>query len=92
MADLGCCVVHHLLGSQVTLVAHQQLVDVLAGVAVYLLEPLLHVVEGLLSTGGCTTLLVHQDTAPHTIHAQKNTVCNSTDHFYSFQSHGTWWQ
>ena len=48
MADLGCCVVHHLLGSQVTLVAHQQLVDVLAGVAVDLLEPLLHVVVRLL--------------------------------------------
>ena len=45
---LGCCVVHHLLGGEVTLVAHQQLVDILAGVAIDLLQPLLHVVVRLL--------------------------------------------
>ncbi|MEQ2207986.1 hypothetical protein XENOCAPTIV_022400, partial [Xenoophorus captivus] len=47
-AYLGCSVVHHLFGGQVALVADQQLVDVLAGVAVDLLQPLLDVVEGLL--------------------------------------------
>lgn len=47
---LGCSVVHHLLGGQVALVADQQLVDVLAGVAVDLLQPLLHVVERFLRT------------------------------------------
>lgn len=47
---LSCGVVHHLLRCEVTLVAYEQLVDVLAGVAVDLLEPLFHVVEGLLRT------------------------------------------
>lgn len=47
---LGCGVVHDLLGGQVTLVSYEQLVDVLAGIAVDLLQPLLHVVEGLLWT------------------------------------------
>lgn len=47
-AHLGSGVVHHLLGGEVTLVAHQQLIDILAGVAVNLLEPLLHVGVGFL--------------------------------------------
>lgn len=45
---LGGGVVHHLLGGEVALVAHQQLIDILAGVAVNLLEPLLHVGIGFL--------------------------------------------
>lgn len=45
---LGCGVVHHLLCREVTLVAHQQLVHVLAGIAVDLLQPLFDIVEGLL--------------------------------------------
>ncbi len=45
---LGCGVVHDLLGGEVTLVAHKELVDGLAGVPVDFLQPLLHVVEGLL--------------------------------------------
>ena len=36
-----------LLLDQITLVAHQQLVDTLGGVAVNLLQPLLDVVEGI---------------------------------------------
>jgi len=44
----GCGEIHHFLGGQVALVAHQQFVDVLAGVSVNLLQPLLHVVEGFL--------------------------------------------
>ena len=45
---LGCGVVHHLLGGEVALVAHQELIDVLAGIAVNLLQPLLHVGVGFL--------------------------------------------
>lgn len=41
-AHLGCGVVHHLLGGEVTLVAYQELIDILPGIAVYLLQPLLH--------------------------------------------------
>lgn len=47
-AYFGSGVVDDLLRGQVAFVAHQELVDVLAGVAVNLLEPLLHVVERLL--------------------------------------------
>lgn len=47
-AHLGRGVVHHLLGGEVALVAHQQLIDILTGVAVNLLEPLLHVGVGFL--------------------------------------------
>lgn len=45
---LGCRVVHYFLSGQVTLVAHKQSVDVLTGIAVDLLQPLLQVVERLL--------------------------------------------
>lgn len=45
-----------LLGGQVALVAHQQLVDVLAGIPLDLLQPLLHIVEGLL-----VRAIVHND-------------------------------
>lgn len=45
---LSRCVVHHFLVGEVTLVAHEQLVDVLAGIAIDLLQPLLHVVVRLL--------------------------------------------
>lgn len=47
-AHLGCGVVHHLLCGEVTLVAHEQLVHVLAGITVDLLQPLFNIVEGLL--------------------------------------------
>lgn len=36
-AHLGCGVIHHLLGGEVALVAHQELIDILAGIAVDLL-------------------------------------------------------
>jgi hypothetical protein len=45
---LSSGVVNDLLGGQVTLVAHKQLVDALTGVSVDLLQPLLDVVKGLL--------------------------------------------
>jgi hypothetical protein len=48
VADLGCGVVNHLLCGQVEFVADEQFVDVVAGVAVDFLQPLLDVVEGLL--------------------------------------------
>ena len=41
-------VIDDLLGGQITFVSDEELVDVLAGVPVDLLQPLLHVVEGLL--------------------------------------------
>lgn len=40
----GCCVVHYFLGGEVTLVPNQQLVDILTGVAINLLQPLLYIV------------------------------------------------
>lgn len=43
-------VVNHLLGGQVTLVSYEQLVDVLVGIAVNFLKPLLDVVVGLLQS------------------------------------------
>lgn len=52
---LGCGAVYHLLGGEVTLVAHQELVDVLAGIAVNLLQPLFHV--GVRLLGGQATKL-----------------------------------
>ena len=48
MAHLGCLVVDNLLGCQVTLVSNKQLVDVLIGVSVNLIEPLLDIVEAVL--------------------------------------------
>lgn len=51
-------VVHHLLDSQITFVAYEQLVDVLARVTLNLLQPLLDVVEGLL-----VRAVVHYDDA-----------------------------
>lgn len=45
---LGCCVVHYFLSGQVTLVAHQKLVDIFTGIAVDFLKPLLDIVIGLL--------------------------------------------
>ena len=47
-SHLGCLVVDDLLGRQITLVAHQQLVDILVRVAVDLVQPLLYVVKALL--------------------------------------------
>jgi len=41
----GRVAVHHFLRGQIAFVAHQQLVHALAGVAIDLLKPLLHVVE-----------------------------------------------
>ena len=45
---LGSLVVHNLLGCQITLVANKKLVDILIGIPVNLIQPLLHVVEALL--------------------------------------------
>lgn len=50
-AHLSSGVVHYFLGGEVTLVSHQQLVDVFTGVAVDFLEPLLYVVVGFLKGG-----------------------------------------
>jgi hypothetical protein len=47
-SHLGCLIVDDLLCCQITLVAHQQLVDILVRVAVDLVQPLLYVVEALL--------------------------------------------
>ena len=44
--------IHHLFGDQVTFVPHQQLGDVSKGVALDLLQPLLHVVKSLLLQRG----------------------------------------
>jgi len=41
-------VVDYFLGGQVALVANQQLVDILTGIPLDLLQPLLHIVERLL--------------------------------------------
>lgn len=50
--------VHHLLDGQITFVAYEQFVDVLARIALNLLQPLLDVVEGLL-----VRAVVHYDDA-----------------------------
>lgn len=50
-AHLGGGVVHNLLGGEVTLVAYQEFIDILAGVAIYLLQPLFHVSVGFLGIG-----------------------------------------
>lgn len=42
--------IHHFLTDKVRLVPHQQPGDVLTGVAIYLVQPLLHIVKGLLWT------------------------------------------
>lgn len=47
MADLCDSVVNDLLVSHIALVADEQLVDALGGISVNLLEPLLHVIEGV---------------------------------------------
>ena len=44
--------IHHLSGDQVAFVPHQQLGDVFTGVALDLLQPLLHVVKRLLLQRG----------------------------------------
>lgn len=58
MTHHGRRVVHHLLDGQITFVAYEQFVDVLARVALDLLEPLLDVVERLL-----VRAVVHYDDA-----------------------------
>ena len=60
-------VVHDLLGGEIALVPHQQFVDALAGVPVDLLQPLLHVVEGLL----VRHVVHHDDTVGAAIVARK---------------------
>jgi len=45
--NLGCCVLNHLLICHIALVANEQLVDTFGSISVDLLEPLLHVVEGV---------------------------------------------
>ena len=47
-AYLGCLVVDNLLCCQVTLVTDKQLVDILIGISINLIEPLLDVVEAVL--------------------------------------------
>lgn len=47
-AHLSCGVVHDFLGGEVTLVANQEFIDILTGVAIYLLQPLFHVSVGFL--------------------------------------------
>ncbi len=48
MAHLGCLIVDNLLGCQVTLVSDKQLVDILIGISVNFVEPLLDIVEAVL--------------------------------------------
>lgn len=45
---LCCCIVYYFLCGQITLVPHQQLVDIFTGITVYLLQPLLDIIERLL--------------------------------------------
>lgn len=71
---LCCLVVHHSLGCQVTLVAHQQLVDVLIGVPVNLVQPLLHIVEAVLVCHIVHHLCVWQ----HTTHTHLRLLCLHT--------------
>ena len=47
LSYLGNSVLHDLLVFHIALVANKQLVDTLGGVSVNLLEPLLHIVEGV---------------------------------------------
>lgn len=47
-AHLGCLIVHNLLCCQVTLVPDQQLVDILIGISINLIEPLLDIVKAVL--------------------------------------------
>lgn len=47
-AYLGSLIVDDLLGCQITLVANQQLVHILVGISVNLIQPLLHIVEAVL--------------------------------------------
>lgn len=54
-SHLGRCVVHHLLGGEVTLVAHEKLVNIFTSVAVNLLQPLLHIVVRFLNHGNKKT-------------------------------------
>ena len=58
-AHLGRGVVHDLLGGEVTLVAYQEFIDILTGVAIYLLQPLFHVGVGLLGTVSKVTAHPH---------------------------------
>lgn len=44
----SCGMIDDFLGGQIALVAHKQLVDVLTSVPLDFLQPLLHIVEGLL--------------------------------------------
>lgn len=44
----SCGMIDNLLGGQVALVAHQQLIDIFACVSLDLLQPLLDIVKGLL--------------------------------------------
>lgn len=48
MAYLCCLIIDNLLGCQVTLVSNKQLVDILIGISVNLIEPLLDIVEAVL--------------------------------------------
>lgn len=58
-AHLSCGVVHDLLGGEVTLVAYQEFIDILTGIAIYLLQPLLHVSVGFL--GRVSKVIEHPD-------------------------------
>ena len=60
---LCCGIINDFLGGQITLVPDEQFVDVLAGVTVNLLEPLLHVVKGFL----IGHIVYHNDTMGATI-------------------------
>ena len=47
-AHLCCLVIHYFLCCQITLVAHQQLVDILICISINLIQPLLDIVETFL--------------------------------------------
>lgn len=63
---LSCCVVHYFFSGQVTLVAHQKLVNVFTGIAVNFLKPLLDIVIGLLHSEN-NNIGMALDTATHHI-------------------------
>lgn len=62
---LCCCIVYYFLCGQITLVPHQQLVDVFTGITVYLLQPLFYIIERLLGDKRTVSKTPHHDRGQH---------------------------
>jgi hypothetical protein len=73
ISNLGSCVVDHLLCGEIALVTHEQLVDVLGGVSVNLLQPLLHVVERVLLRRTSDQALPYIHASHYEVHIQTHT-------------------